>query len=160
LGVVLLLSIFHPVTRTRFILGRVGIVVMGIALCTAFSGTIASRLFRSDAGAVNVRFEWLHVALGMAADKPILGWGLNSFVFQMAPYTHYETQERLWEIYKENLPVVHNVYALVLAEQGIVGVLGLLAFMAVALATAAGNLKARDDVLYALSIGCLAAILV
>lgn len=160
LSLVLLLSVFHPVTRTRFILGRVGIVVVGIVFGVAFSGKIADRLFRSDAGAVNVRFEWLEVAYAMAMDKPVLGWGLNTFVFQMAPYTRYQTQERLLDIYKENLPVVHNIYALVFAEQGIVGVLGLLAFMVVALGTALRNLKARDDVLYALSIGCVAAILV
>ncbi len=160
LALVVVLSLFHPVTRSHFILGRVGLVMGGLAVGVAFSGKIADRLFRSDAGAVNVRFEWLDVALAMAREKPVLGWGLNTFVFQMAPYTRYQTQERLFDIYKENLPVVHNVYALVFAEQGVVGVLGLVAFMSVAFGTALRNLRARDDVLYALSIGCVAAILV
>src|SRR5205823_4509979 len=90
---VLALGSLNPRTPGRHALRRCVALLALAVLLVAFSGPIMKRLTRSDPWAVRNRLEWLDVATKMIKEKPILGHGLNTFVYQMAPYTRYHTQE-------------------------------------------------------------------
>ena len=150
MGGVLLLSFFHPVTRRRFVFGRVAVVVVGALFVVAFSGPIMTRLLKSDKGAVDVRYEWIYVAGRMLAANPVFGTGLNSFVYEMPPYTKYGSVEGVRQKYGENFPVVHNVYAIYAAETGAVGLVLFLAMNGGFVAISLSNLRARHELAFAL----------
>lgn len=152
---VLLLTFLHRRMRKRYLVARAVLISAVVVLALVFSGPILMRLLRSDPGAWSFRLEWLHVAWKMFLDKPIFGFGLNSFVFFMAPYTTYGSIGNLQQTFGANWPVVHNVYALVGVEQGIIGLAIFLALHVYIIVTGVRNLRVRNDVLYALNIGCL-----
>lgn len=155
---VMALSVFHPRLRTHFQLGRLAIALGALALGIAFSGKIVARLTKSDAGAVDFRWELLDVAIAMGKANPVFGSGLNSFVFQMPPYTKYKTPEGVTDHFGPNWPVVHNVYALAWAEQGAPGLIAILGFAGSMLWMAFRNLFSRDEEAYAFSMGALMAV--
>lgn len=157
---VMVMSLFHPALRARFIVGRIAMVLGGAVILLAFSKKILSRLLHSDANAVDVRLEWIEVAYDMWLEKPVFGWGLNTFVYQMVPYTQYQSLERLHDVYGEVLPVVHNVYALILAEQGIVGILTFLVFVISLIIMAARNLAVKDEFVFAMAIASFSGLFV
>ncbi|HKK68871.1 MAG TPA: O-antigen ligase family protein, partial [Bacteroidales bacterium] len=153
MGAVMLLSFWHPQLRSQFLVGRLAVIIGGAAVALAFSGKIMQRLFKSDEGAVDVRFEWLEVAWGMIQAKPVMGWGLNTFVFQMGPFTQYGSYDKMYDVYGENLPVVHNVYALITAEQGFVGMFIFLIFIISILIMGFKALSVKNQVMHALALG-------
>jgi O-antigen ligase len=53
----------------------------------------------------------------MIQAKPILGFGLNSFSYQLEGYAPYSV-DRMIQLFGPVWPVVHNSYFLVWAEQG------------------------------------------
>ena len=107
--------------RRKYVFARFSTIVLICILALTFSGPILKRINNSDEGAVSFRWEFMQVALDMVMDKPILGFGLNSFVWQMPSYTKYKTYKGNIDRFGENLPVVHNIYLLIWAEQGTVG---------------------------------------
>lgn len=116
----------HPVARGRW---RTLKNAMPFALflgAAAAAGPVITRLTRSDSGALDFRWEWMGIAWKMIQDKPVLGFGLNSFVHQLIDYTPYSVS-RMVELFGPIWPVVHNTYMLVWSEQG---TLGLVLFMA------------------------------
>ena len=66
------------------------------------------------------RAEYLRDASGMIAVKPWFGWGLNSYVFAVPPFTQYGARFARVH-YQDWIPPVHNIYYLWWAEIGIVG---------------------------------------
>lgn len=126
--VLMAVSFSHPSLRTKYVLGRIMSVVFIFLVAAALSGPIIKRLTQSDTGAVSFRWEFMEVAVDMALDKPILGFGLNSFVWHMPPYTKYQSYNGVLDRFGEDLPVVHNIYLLVWVEQGTLGLLIFLAF--------------------------------
>ena len=155
--VLLTLSFAHPRLRRRFLFTRVLMIAAVVVGGMAFSGPIMKRLTQSDPGAVNFRYEWNGVAWKMIKDKPILGFGLNSFVFNMAPYTVYGTPGRLTEKFGSNWPVVHNVYLLVWAEQGTVGFAFYLGLQFYLLYVGFRNLRIfKNEILFSINLGAIA----
>lgn len=67
---------------------------------------------------IDSRHELNDLAGRMIADHPVIGVGLNDFVGRMAPYEQYGI------IFFGN--PVHNLYLLVLAETGVIGLIGVL----------------------------------
>ena len=124
------------------------------------SGPIIKRIFQSDPGAVNFRWEWMEVAWNMILAKPILGFGLNTFVFVAPPYTQYGTTQAVMDEYGKALPVVHNIYLLVWSEQGTIGFLLFMALNIYLLILGWRNTKYFDsDVLYMINAGCVAGLM-
>ncbi len=152
---VLALTFLHPRMRRRYTVARGALIAAALVVAVVFSGPITARLYRSDPGAVQVRWEWLGTAWKMIQEKPVLGFGLNSYVFRQAPYTRYGSPAGLQDKYGDDWPAVHNVYALTWAEQGTVGLLIYVAMHAHIIAIGLRNLRVRNDVLYAVNIGCL-----
>lgn len=113
---------FHPLLRLRFGLLKGGM-KLGIGIAAALAaGPIINRLTTSDSGALDFRYEWLQVAWKMVQAKPIVGFGLNSFSYQILGYTPYSTA-KLVEMFGPVWPVVHNTYFLVWSEQGTIGLI-------------------------------------
>jgi len=153
------ISFTHVRLRRKYILARILVMLTTVVLVAAMSGPILKRIYASDEGAVSFRFEWMEVAVKMAADEPVLGVGLNSFVWFMPPYTRYKTYQSILEHHGSEtyLPVVHNIYLLVWAEQGTVGLLLYMVFYIKLLLIAwRGVALYTEPFLSMVNIGCLA----
>jgi putative inorganic carbon (hco3(-)) transporter len=154
--ILLALSFMHPKLRTRYFMIRVALIGVIVVMGAAFSGPIIKRFTESDPGAVNFRYEWMEVSWDMIRDKPILGFGLNTFVFYMPKYTRYGGPLKITERFGEDWPVVHNIYLLTWVEQGTVGFLFFLGLHLHVLWLAFQNTKyVRDLTLYTMNIGLL-----
>jgi O-antigen ligase len=158
----LALSFLHPKARKRFIFARVGIISFGAVVAVALSGPIIKRIVDSDPGALEFRWEWMELAWRMIKANPTLGVGLNTFIFEMPPYSDYGTLGALVERFgpEQYLPVVHNIYLLVWSEQGTVGFILFMALNIYLFVLAWRNTKAYyDEHLYMINIGCFAGML-
>lgn len=134
--------------------------VATIALLTGavglfFAGAITARLSETTIGSASIqdRFGLIEVALNMIAAHPILGIGLNNFANVMHQY------DTTGVTYAFPEPV-HNVYLLVAAETGI---MGLCLFLWLIVATFQAGLqavRARDPFLSASAIAVLAGLAV
>ena len=153
-GGIMTATLFHSRMRGKFLYGRMGFILAVALFGVAFSGPIITRLTKSDKGAVNIRWELLEVAGRMGRSEPVFGKGLNSFIFQMAPYTKYKDAAGMTEYFGENWPVVHNLYALIWAEQGTVGVVVFLTAMTVMAVWALPNVWSQDGLIAAVAMGC------
>lgn len=154
--ITIFLGMWHPVSFRRFYAARVAILATTVILGLAFTPMIIQRITSSDPGAVNIRLEWLEVAKAMVVDKPILGVGLNNYVYVQLPYGADKTPDEMNARYGELWPVVHSTWAVTWAEQGTVGfILFVLMHLAV-LNVGLRNLKIRDPVVHALSVGLMA----
>ena len=152
---VMLASFIHPEMRSRFVFGRVVIVAGAIVMGIAFSGPIMTRIMKSDRGATDVRFELLEVAWRMFKDYPVIGSGLNTFVYNMRPYTVYRTRGDFELNLGKATPVVHNVYAIYLVEVGIIGLAALLLVSGSIILMGLSNLRSKDGFLFAVGLGGL-----
>lgn len=157
---VMLLTLFHPRLRVQFPLGRVAFFIGVFGLAVGFSGKIGARLFQSDEGAVDFRWELLEVAWKMGESNPLFGRGLNSFVFQMPPFTRYGSPDAVTAKFGQNWPVVHNVYALIWAEMGAVGAVLFLGFCGSLIAMGIRMLRTADELSYAIGAAGLMAFVV
>lgn len=153
---VLALGTFNRRTRERYALRRALTVAVMVVILLAFSRAVFLRLFYSDSEAVRSRLQWVGVAWNMVKDKPVFGHGLNHYVFLQAPYTRYGNMAALQKKYGTKLlPVVHNNYLLVWAEQGTIGFLMFLALQFQVVRLGWRNLRVRHETLFALNVGCL-----
>jgi O-antigen ligase len=154
--VLLGLSFLHPRLRRRYLMARLAVVVIVATFALAFSGPIIKRFTQSDPGAVNFRYEWIGVAWNMVKEKPLLGFGLNSFVFNMPQYTSYGGPNGITQKFGEDWPVVHNIYMLTWAEQGTLGLLLFLGLNIHVIYLAFKNAGVfKSDVLFVMNLGCI-----
>ncbi|MEM9422008.1 MAG: O-antigen ligase family protein [Pseudomonadota bacterium] len=108
---------FAPIT----IIGMVGASTAGLLA----SPLIIKRIFQSDSGALDFRWEWMAVAWQMVKENPITGVGLNSFVFRLPGNNPYGGVVELNQRFGENWPVVHNIYLIFWSELGTFGLVAL-----------------------------------
>lgn len=156
--IVLAYLYLHPALRPRLRTLKGGLLIaLGIAVLFALP-TVLTRLSASDSGALDSRYEMMGVAWRMVQAKPVFGFGLNSFSFQMLDYAPYSIG-RMTEIYGPIPTVVHNIYMLVWAEQGSIGLLLFLGLNAHLLWTAYRNTRYRLSYrVMLLNVGALAAL--
>lgn len=154
----IVLMSFHSGLRRRSIMAGTAAAGAVLLVAIVFAGPIYSRLFSSTPYAVEGRIVWNHDAMRMIAARPILGWGLNSYVYAVPPFTRLgPLRAREW--YKGWIPAVHNAYLLWMAETGAIGLLLHLTVIGVLIGYAIGNLHIRDELLFVLNAACLSAIL-
>jgi O-antigen ligase len=156
------LSFVHPRSRRRFLMARAGLISLTTIVALVLSGPIVKRLLQSDSGALEFRFEWMVLAWRMIKAHPILGVGLNAFIFEMPPYSDYGSISALVDKFgpEQYLPVVHNIYLLVWSEQGTLGLLLFLGLNGYLFLIAWRNTKHfYNESLYMINIGCLAGLL-
>ncbi len=151
----LTLALAHRGLRPRAAVFAAGSLIALLALGLAFGGTISSRLFNSKEDATIGRELFKEDARRMIAEKPLLGWGLNSYTNEVAPFMKVSINS----FEGKALPPVHHIYYLWWTETGIIG-LGIHLFVWGAIVwTGIRNLRVADKTMYAVNAACLAGIL-
>lgn len=100
---------------------------------------------------VEARVQLNDVALAMIADHPLAGVGLNNFETVEPEYDRYGL------LFAGN--PVHNIYLLVAAETGVLGLIGFLATLGAVALSAVRAARARDRALRAIGAGIAASLL-
>lgn len=150
--------IVHPALRSRY--ARIkGVMFGGIAIgALAAAGPIIKRITASDAGATNFRSEWVEIAWRMIQDKPIVGFGLNTFSYNIIGYAKYDVSTII-DLFGNVWPVVHNIYMLTWSEQGTIGLLLFLGLHANIILIGAKNLRrVVSDKVFMINIGAVSGI--
>lgn len=144
----------------RMVRPAIAAAALTLGVLLAFSAPIATRLFDSKPDAVDGRLEYARTAWGMIKAKPVMGWGLNSYVFEAPAFTRWGARgaKEFYEQSKNWLPPVHNIYLLWWSELGIIGLAMHLALIAWVLRTAVRNLRVENDILFAVNIACIVGI--
>lgn len=155
--IVMILMLRDRRSRQRAMAGVV--VAMGVALIAAIAvaPSIMRRFTQSDPGAVDFRWEWMGLAWDMVRDHPLTGVGLNSFVLHLPGRTMHGGTDGLTRSFGANWPVVHDIYLLIWAEQGTLGLACFLMLLLGLLRTAWRNAAGcADPMLSAMNAGALA----
>jgi O-antigen ligase len=128
--------------------------VLAAVVCTViFRGYLMDRIV-SNVGTdhfdleVESRLELNQMALVVIRDAPVIGVGLNNFETVLRRYDEYGL------IFADN--PVHNLYLLVLAETGVIGLLAMMASFLALVAGAFRLARAVDPLLASLGVGALA----
>lgn len=112
---------------------------------------ILERLFGYDAGAAWSRWPLMKLAWNMIQDHPYLGVGVNTFL-NVAPYYITPDIAGAW------VGEVHNMYLLMAAEAGLLGLAAFLWLMGAFFAQASRLSRSDDPFLGALGLGGMAAL--
>lgn len=153
------LSFVHPRLRRRFLFARVAALGCMALVVVAFSGSIMKRFYDSDPGALNFRYEWMDVAWGMVRERPLLGFGLNTFVYHLPGRTRYGGVVGLNDALGPNWPAVHDTYLLTWSEQGTLGFACFVGLHLYLLLIGIRNIRRYyNDTLFAVNLGCLCGI--
>lgn len=169
LGIIALIFSFSRGAWISFLAGNLFLLCLGVArrlpwlkrlllaqmttlvIILPFSSVILERIFGYDANAAWSRVPLMKLAWNMICDHPYLGVGINTFM-NMAP--RYITQD----IAGAWLGEVHNMYLLVAAEAGAVGLAAFLWLMASIFGQARRLSMAPDPFLSSLGLGGMAAL--
>ncbi len=145
---------------------RVAAVAAVLATMAAIALAPAALLERFQSGEtseVQLRADLWGSALDVYAERPILGVGLNNFALgyeRLPSTTAIASQRRLLHEREVVVPPhANNLYLTVLAEQGLIGIVGLGFLAIVALATAYAGANVRDPVGRSVCIGVGAGLL-
>lgn len=148
-GLVLCMSVtfLHPRMRYRALTLRVVVVVALAMVVLMLSGPIIEKFTLSNRSSIDARLEWLRIAWRMIRANMVTGVGLNAYTFV---FDEYDPSGIPWG---DMRPPVHNIYALIWCEQGIIGLLLFTAIMLSIAKLGMQNLRTRDDFLLPLSVG-------
>lgn len=114
----------------------------------ASSETFRARLVEGDAGAAEIRYPLMDVAMEMIKENPVLGVGLNLYTREMVPYD----RTSYFIAYRYNHPV-HNTFLMVAAETGFPSLLVLAAFVFFLIKESLKVFNRNDGVVEAIGIG-------
>lgn len=154
--VLIFLMLLHPGLRRRSILAAAAATLALLVVVAIFIEPISSRIFSSRQAAMLGRAEYQRDALGMITAKPWLGFGLNSYVFAVPPFTQYGARGARAH-YRDWIPPVHNIYLLWWSETGIIGLILHLTFWGAIVYKGIGNLRVKDETVFMLNAVCMSA---
>jgi hypothetical protein len=126
------------------------VTVLIFATLFAASTTFRTRLVEGDAGAAEVRFPLMDVAMEMIKANPVSGVGLNLYTREMVPYDRTNN----FIAYRYNQPV-HNTFLMVGAETGIPSLLCIAIFIYLMLRESYRVFRLNDGILSVVGIGSL-----
>jgi putative inorganic carbon (HCO3(-)) transporter len=155
----MILMILHRGLRRRSLLAASVATLTLLLVSAIFAPQIMARIFSSRVDAMLGRAEYLHDAWGMIRAKPLLGWGLNSYVLAVGPFTKYHSNWAARKHYKDWIPPVHNIYFLWWAETGIIGLALHVLLLVCVVWPGFGNLRVKNEMLFAVNAACLSAML-
>ncbi len=117
-GVCLFVYLFICLFRRKLLVKSLKLAVLAITLIILISGAvfwpqIAGR-FSLEGQALEERGLYNNIALSMIKKSPLLGVGMGNFVARIDDFSHLELEN--WQYQP-----VHNIYLLILAELGIIG---------------------------------------
>jgi O-antigen ligase len=153
-----ILMILHQGSRQRSLLALLAATAVLAVIGAFFADRIMTRLFESKEGAMRSRYEYIRTATRMIERKPVLGWGLNTYVWHAYAFTT-EGARAARERYKQWLPPVHNIYYLWTAELGLTGLFIHLWLFAAILWSSVRNFPVRHPLLFAINLACFAGML-
>lgn len=113
------LLMFVKDRRTRFVAGGLGVVGIVGTIGTIILSRFQSLSFLEESFVV--RSDLLQNAWWMVSNHPLFGVGLMNFLVRLPSYQHAQS-------FYLHLQPVHNIFALMAAEVGILGFLGILGF--------------------------------
>ncbi len=146
---VYVISAVHRSLRSQGIAIRVAFLAMIGGVGFAFSGKIIDKFTLSDPASLSSRWELIDIAYGMIKAHPWFGVGLNAFTFVMEDY------DQSGIVWGKMLPPVHNIYLLLLSEQGVFVFAIILLLLITILARSFRNLRCRDAYLLTVNVGLL-----
>lgn len=153
-GIVLTLA----VRRKRISLGA-AVLIAGIAFLILLGLTlfgpdfILSRLTSSDRGSAYSRITQAKAALAIIKDHPLWGVGLNNYA--QVSFAYDPTGFATWR----GAPFVHNVFLLIAAETGLIGLAAFLVFLAILLVEAWQIIhRAPNETVWVAGVGAFAAL--
>jgi len=130
-------------------LPQLAVILLVAGICIApLAGPIGQRLAQTSLqqGAIADRFVLNQIAFNMIAAHPVLGVGINTFVDVMTTY------DKTGLSYFLPYPV-HNVYLLIAAETGLIGLALFAAFVVAVFRAGFRGLRSRDRLVSASAIG-------
>jgi hypothetical protein len=122
-----------------------------ILLCivlSPFAGRIYDRLVQDDQGSAQIRVPLMETALRMIEDNPAVGVGLNGYRTNMTRYD--ETGMFVSQVFPNP---VHNIFAHIIAEVGIIGGALFCLLIVFSLFESFRSMGSDDRLLAALSLG-------
>ncbi len=128
------------------ITGAVGLVFLE-PIQQKFADNLGTSQFQLE---IEARLELNDVAFAMIRESPLVGLGLNQFETVQPTYDQYGL------LFAGN--PVHNIYLLVAAETGLIGLAGFLAIYVTAFVMALRSARANDPLLAGVGIGIAAAL--
>ena len=146
--------IFHRGLQRRSLLAAAAAAAALSVVVVAAWGPITTRLFESKDDATIGRAVFEDDARRMIAERPILGYGINSYVHEVVPFLSHPAKD-----YGGWIPPVHNIYLLWWAETGIVGLTIHLLLWGCIAWVAMFNLSVHDETLFLVNLACLAGLL-
>jgi len=141
-----------PYQKKKVTLICISALIMLILLSIAGSDLIMARLSSNDHGSAVSRITMAQGALAIIKDNPLSGVGLNNYSLFMPMYD--------WATYLEHKGpmVVHNVFLLIAAETGIIGLVAFIWFLTSVLKKAWRNAnRASSDIVWIVCVGTFAA---
>jgi O-antigen ligase len=145
------LTLCHRKLRQRSTAATLAVIVLVIGVIAVEHTVILRRIMDSQAEALEFRGIFNDDARKMIADKPLWGFGLNSYVLNVPLYSKYQ--------YGSWPPPVHNIYYMWWAETGLIGLLVQLSMWGLLIWKSIGNLRVRDETMFAINAACLAGML-
>lgn len=151
-GVLLFLGVRHRLISPRVVIVAVLLGGIGMGVFHEQTGNVVSSMFSSTESNArenwNARWKINLIAYRMVREHPIVGTGINNFERQIPNYTYEENPF--------DFRPAHNLYVLMAAETGLVG-LGLTITIGLLYAREALRLtRARDPMFVSLGIGAIA----
>lgn len=145
---------FHRGLQRRSLLAAAAAsLALGVVVVAAW-GPITTRLFESKDDATVGRAVFEDDARRMIAQRPMLGYGINSYSLEVVPFLSRPMRD-----YGGWIPPVHNIYLLWWAETGFIGLIVYLLFWAGIAWVAIRNLAVRHETLFIVNLACLAGLL-
>jgi putative inorganic carbon (HCO3(-)) transporter len=133
------------------IVGTAVLILLGLILFGP--DMILSRLTSSDQGSAYSRVIQARTALAIIQSHPLWGVGLNNY--SLFSFGRDLGTFAVWRV----TPIVHNVFLLIGAETGLLGLIAFLVFLVALLAQAWQIInRAPDDTVWVAGVGVLAAI--
>jgi putative inorganic carbon (HCO3(-)) transporter len=128
------------------------LVLLGVALFG--TDLILSRLTSNDQGAANSRITLAKGALAIIQDNPVIGVGLDNYAQVSPRFDPIDVAS--WNHYT---PIVHNIYLLIAAETGLIGLAAFLVFFVILLIQAWRIIdRAPNDTVWVAGVGILGAL--
>lgn len=124
--------------------------ILGIGLCLAaapFFGAIYETVSGKDRSPADDRFALMRLAQHVISDHPISGVGSNNFAVVMMDYVRHPEFTDAW------VHVVHNKYLLVWAENGTIGLIAFLGFLASTILCGYRCWRSNDRLLASIGLG-------
>ncbi len=138
--------IWLAVIRPR--LAVAAVIVLALGTAALLPSTLTERLHSTSGGEVGLRTDIWGSALDMAAQRPLLGVGGGNFpvAYAALPSTPaFASQRRLLHDAEEIVPPhAQDLYLNILAEDGVIGIVAFLALAIAAVATAYRACHIRD----------------